>query len=189
MATVRSTRPEEIRQRILTAAAAEFSERGYEGASMTSIASRAGIAPRTLYNHAPRKDLLFFDLTLFNDLLRIVRDTPDGQDVVQSVGAYLTAHGGRDLKLSDREAKAFESLLWVQLEEQLTPLLKARDPSQPHAIVARMQAAMIVLMARSLYWAEFEKAERGNADVQRVWLELTGSLARDAVIKLNTPRR
>lgn len=48
---------------------------------------------------------------------------------------------------------------------------------------------MIVLMARSLYWPEYEKAERGNAAVQRVWLELTGSWAREAMVKLNTPRQ
>lgn len=188
MVTVKSTRPQEIRQRIQSAAAAEFAEKGYEGASMTSIAARAGIAARTLYNHAPRKDLLFFDIRLFDEILGLARNTPDGQDVVQSIVAYLEAHKGRDLALVDREAKAFESLLWLQLEEQLTPILGARDPGRHHAIVARMQAALIVLMARSLYWPEFKEAEGVNPKVQGAWLKLTGSVLNDAMVKLNKPK-
>lgn len=87
--------------------------------------------PKPDFNRLRRVNSIRNDLAhLFNDIIGIVRNTPAGKDVVQVVGAYPTAHKGRDLKLSDREAKAFESLLWLQLEEQLTPLLKHRDPSQ-----------------------------------------------------------
>lgn len=189
MANVKSARTREIRQRIEAAAAEEFAEKGYEGASMTSIAVRAGIALRTLYYYAPRKDLLFFDPTFFDDIIRIVRDVPLGDDVLTAVSNYLRRHRGRYRELTDREAKAFESLMWTQLEEQLTELIRAREAKSAHAIVARTEAAMIVLIARSLHWVEFESAERGNKDLQKVWLDLTSTLTRDFMLKTTMPHR
>ena len=43
------------RQRLLRAAAAEFAERGYIGATATSIATRAGMSKATFYAHFANK--------------------------------------------------------------------------------------------------------------------------------------
>lgn len=45
----RRRRAEATRRRILLAAHAEFTERGYHGATIASIASRAGVAAQTVY--------------------------------------------------------------------------------------------------------------------------------------------
>ncbi|PHR81106.1 MAG: TetR family transcriptional regulator [Colwellia sp.] len=44
---------------ILAAAREEFKEKGLLGASMNSLAKRAEVSKRTLYNHFPSKDILF----------------------------------------------------------------------------------------------------------------------------------
>ena len=50
------------REAILAAAAQEFGERGYEGASMSNIVARSGGSKQTLYNYFPSKDKLFVDV-------------------------------------------------------------------------------------------------------------------------------
>lgn len=52
-------RTEAKRDAIVLAAAAVFLEAGFEGASMTQIASRAGSSKRTLYGYFPSKEELF----------------------------------------------------------------------------------------------------------------------------------
>ena len=48
---------------ILNAAAQEFCERGYEGASVSAIAARIGGSKQTLYNYFTSKDDLFAEVT------------------------------------------------------------------------------------------------------------------------------
>lgn len=52
-------RTEAKREAIVEAAAAVFLESGFEGASMTQIATRAGSSKRTLYGYFPSKEELF----------------------------------------------------------------------------------------------------------------------------------
>jgi AcrR family transcriptional regulator len=52
-------RGEATRQRLLAAAAAVFSERGYAGATTREIAESAGVAEGTIYRHFSGKDELF----------------------------------------------------------------------------------------------------------------------------------
>jgi Transcriptional regulator len=52
-------RTEAKRETIVEAAAAVFLEAGFEGASMTQIATRAGTSKRTLYGYFPSKEELF----------------------------------------------------------------------------------------------------------------------------------
>ena len=50
----------ELRERILAAAAGEFSDRGFAGASMTSIGRSAGVTKGGVYFHFRSKEELFF---------------------------------------------------------------------------------------------------------------------------------
>jgi len=50
------------RELILQAAARTFAERGYHGASMSSIAAAAGIAPSVIYDHFASKSALHIEL-------------------------------------------------------------------------------------------------------------------------------
>lgn len=51
--------PERTRRAILNAAAAEFSDRGFGGASVNAVAERAGINKRMLYHYFGNKEDLF----------------------------------------------------------------------------------------------------------------------------------
>jgi AcrR family transcriptional regulator len=59
---------EERRIRILAAATRVFARKGYDGASMSEIATAAGITKPVLYDHFTSKD------ALFDTLLRSIRD-------------------------------------------------------------------------------------------------------------------
>lgn len=56
------TLTEKKRLDILAAAQAEFKEKGFLGASMDSLAKRAEVSKRTVYNHFPSKDILFHNI-------------------------------------------------------------------------------------------------------------------------------
>lgn len=47
------------RAKIMTAARAEFLERGFEGASIRAIAAKAGVTSAALYRHFPNKEEMF----------------------------------------------------------------------------------------------------------------------------------
>ncbi|NMM52327.1 TetR/AcrR family transcriptional regulator [Paenibacillus aquistagni] len=54
---------EEVKAAILTAACAEFMEKGYMHASMRSIAKQANISAGNLYRYYPNKEELFYAIT------------------------------------------------------------------------------------------------------------------------------
>ncbi|MDX2371076.1 MAG: TetR/AcrR family transcriptional regulator [Colwellia sp.] len=56
------TLTEKKRLDILAAAQEEFKEKGFLGASMDSLAKRAEVSKRTVYNHFPSKDILFHNI-------------------------------------------------------------------------------------------------------------------------------
>ena len=56
------TLTEKKRLDILAAAQAEFKEKGFLGASMDSLAKRAEVSKRTVYNHFPSKEILFHNI-------------------------------------------------------------------------------------------------------------------------------
>lgn len=56
------TLTERKRLDILMAAQDEFKEKGFLGASMDSLAKRAQVSKRTVYNHFPSKDILFHNI-------------------------------------------------------------------------------------------------------------------------------
>ena len=84
---------EAVRQRLLEAAEAEFREKGFDGASLRGIATRADVTKGALYPYFPNKAALFqaltdparetvaamFDRTEDAALLPL-RDTPDQQE-------------------------------------------------------------------------------------------------------------
>lgn len=63
--------PEEKQKRVLEAALEEFSEKGYQGASINLIVSRLGIAKGSIYQYFTDKKSLF--LYIFNYAVELVR--------------------------------------------------------------------------------------------------------------------
>ncbi|MGE0448567.1 MAG: TetR/AcrR family transcriptional regulator [Vicinamibacterales bacterium] len=88
--------------RILTAAAAEFSERGYAGARVDRIASRAGINKAMLYYHFRGKQALYRALLRATfapvaERLSAIAESPDAPAdrlaaAVASVAAFVQEH-------------------------------------------------------------------------------------------------
>ena len=60
------TLTEKKRLSILAAAQEEFKEKGFLGASMDSLAKRAEVSKRTVYNHFPSKDILFHNIVMLS---------------------------------------------------------------------------------------------------------------------------
>lgn len=60
--TPRQRRSHETRERVLTAAARVFADRGYAGGTTNHIAAEAGVSVGSLYQYFPNKDALLVEL-------------------------------------------------------------------------------------------------------------------------------
>lgn len=88
--------PEEKKERILSVASEEFSQKGYAGASINSIVGRLGIAKGSLFQYFGTKDGLFrfvFSRALerVKDNLRDVRDNARRKDLASRLNDTLLA--------------------------------------------------------------------------------------------------
>ncbi|MDJ0761431.1 MAG: TetR/AcrR family transcriptional regulator [Myxococcota bacterium] len=50
----------EIRRKLLSAAVALFTEKGFSGATMRAVSTRAGFSPGTIYRYFPTKEKIFY---------------------------------------------------------------------------------------------------------------------------------
>ncbi len=85
------TKTEARREVILAAAAQEFGERGYEGASINAIVARTGGSKRTIYNYFSSKEELFIAAVMrgIDDLLATAyANLVAEDDVVLSLRRY-----------------------------------------------------------------------------------------------------
>ncbi|QOC21517.1 TetR/AcrR family transcriptional regulator [Wenzhouxiangella sp. AB-CW3] len=83
------------RQRLLTAAAEEFSEHGYAGASIAAIAARAGVGKSTIFHHFESKDALYLAVieAAAGEFARTLDQVLDGtRDVHDSLAEFQLAH-------------------------------------------------------------------------------------------------
>jgi TetR/AcrR family transcriptional regulator len=88
--------PEEKKERILTVASEEFSQKGYAGASINSIVGRLGIAKGSLFQYFGTKDGLFrfvfsHALERVKGNLRNVRDNTHRKDLSSRLNDTLLA--------------------------------------------------------------------------------------------------
>jgi AcrR family transcriptional regulator len=92
--TRRTRRRNERRDRVFTAAIELFADRGYDETSMDDIATRAGLARTTVFNHYPRKVLFLEDWAQRRRMLAarsFAERAPDAASVRDVLGAYLAA--------------------------------------------------------------------------------------------------
>lgn len=78
----RRKKHKDARSRILQAALAEFSERGYHASTIDSIADRAGIAKGTVYRYFKTKEALFLALKedTMSEFVELARRDLSGED-------------------------------------------------------------------------------------------------------------
>lgn len=86
----RERRKLEVVQRIRSAAAELFAERGYDATTVEAIAARADVAKATFFNHFPRKDALL--RAIAEDLLESVREELDAAASSRSGGIDQLRH-------------------------------------------------------------------------------------------------
>ncbi|HUO55461.1 MAG TPA: TetR/AcrR family transcriptional regulator [Rhodoblastus sp.] len=87
---------EETLELIVEAAREEFDASGYAGASMCSVAQRAGVSTKTLYRLIPTKDALFENVVgsrIERFMLEIDERALNNLDIEQGLTRILTAFG------------------------------------------------------------------------------------------------
>jgi AcrR family transcriptional regulator len=89
----REVRHQQTREAIVDAAAALFSERGFDSVSVQQIAQRAGVVEKTVFNHFPVKEGLVFeaDPPMRAALVEAVRRRPAGESVAAAAGGFVVA--------------------------------------------------------------------------------------------------
>lgn len=84
-------RADATKERILSAAVEEFSERGFSGARVDDIATRAGCNKALLYQHYGDKEHLF-NLVLQCKMNELWTIEPDQDNLAESAGAFFDFH-------------------------------------------------------------------------------------------------
>ncbi|GAB3363941.1 TetR/AcrR family transcriptional regulator [Modestobacter lapidis] len=89
----REVRHQQTREAIVDAAAALFSERGFDAVSVQQIAQRAGVVEKTVFNHFPVKEGLVFeaDPPMGAALVAAVRRRPAGESAAAAAGSFVVA--------------------------------------------------------------------------------------------------
>ncbi|NUT49420.1 MAG: TetR family transcriptional regulator [Saccharothrix sp.] len=113
------------RARLITAARAEFAERGIDGARVDRIARQAGVSKERIYGHFGSKEELFE--TVVREALRehtAALDLPSGD-----IGEYV----GRVYDLHRANPELLRLLLWEALHYGDAPLPDEREREEHYA--------------------------------------------------------
>jgi AcrR family transcriptional regulator len=117
--SVRAARSAATRARIVAAALAQVKEGGYASASVTAVASRAGVAAGTVYTHFPSKAELFTEV--FRDAnaseLELVTGIAHEDDPVPARLSHA-------LEAWSRRALAAPTLAWALMAEPVDAALE-----------------------------------------------------------------
>jgi AcrR family transcriptional regulator len=138
MSTLRD--PERTRERILAAALAEFSRRGFAGARVDAIARRARINKRMLYHYFGDK------ARLFREILR--RKMAARQQIVADAGGPLSQSLPYVFERTCQDADFVRLMQWEALETGAGPLMAEAERrtglQQARRRLEREQAAGLV---------------------------------------------
>lgn len=159
------------RQRITEAADQEFKANGFKATTMQAIAERAGVSLRTLYNFYPRKSELFLhDFAFHLGILRAASQASSELSAVAAVAAHLAPGGSKTDSMADITVHAFDMLLWERLEEGLADIIRHRTDRRRDALEARTEAALAVLLIKSMTWPAYDEAVMKSGLDRRRWL-------------------
>ncbi|WP_116137899.1 TetR/AcrR family transcriptional regulator [Trinickia diaoshuihuensis] len=140
---------------LLDAAGAEFAEKGFDAATMTAIAARAGASIGSLYQFFPTKDVLADALleayltTLIDDLGRL-REAAPALDVAalahrlaRALVAFRAAHPAF-APLVETSGRSLPAVLGVRerIRAEIAAILRAKAPGMK-AAEAQVRAAVV----------------------------------------------
>ncbi|MBD9651818.1 helix-turn-helix transcriptional regulator [Ensifer sp. ENS09] len=112
---------QEVRERLLAAAAAVFAEQGFEKARLADVAERAGTSSSNIYKYVADKEALFYEIVtpaLAGQLLRLLRARVRE---LRSVGIWLEADAS-----GSEHARALLSF-WIEQRLVVLILLRGAD--------------------------------------------------------------
>ena len=151
--------------KVLTVAAAQFTERGYDGLTMDGIVAASGVAKRTLYRWWPTKSAVVADAILGGFLDVPKNPVPHTGDVWADLGTWLdlvsvamrgpygevlrasTAISATEPELGAQLADAFARPALIDIHARLTEAVRAGQISE----TADLDAAIDLLMAIIVY--------------------------------------
>ena len=170
---------EQRRGRILAAATRIFARKGYDGASMSGIATAAGITKPVLYDHFASKQVLF------ETLLRSIRDglLAQGRATSQSSADDVRFRSAVDAFFSFVEAEpdAAKILLIVPLGNPVTVKL-SRDVQQgATSAISQLLKSYLPAGASWQYQAAGEFLKEGLHALAKWWLGHPGPRRADIV--------
>jgi AcrR family transcriptional regulator len=170
---------------LLQAAAAVFAEKGYEAATMTEIAIRAGAPIGSLYQFFPVKDALAGTLVqnyvalLAADLQQIESHAArlDIRTLVEELFGLLRAHpperaAALPLAESRMDERTRRATFRHMLRKQIAAILRARAPALS-AEPARDLAVVVLQLMKAANALSDEEALPGRAAAQRELQGLT----------------
>jgi AcrR family transcriptional regulator len=170
---------------LLQAAAAVFAEKGYEAATMTEIAARAGAPIGSLYQFFPVKDALADTLVqsyvalLAADLQQLESRAArvDIRKLVEELFGLLRAHpreraAAQPLAEARMDERTRRTTFRHMLRKQIAAILRARAPALP-AEAARDLAVVVLQLMKAANALSDEEALPGRAAAQRELQALT----------------
>lgn len=161
----RERKKRETRDRLADVAARLFAERGYDAVSVSDVASAAGVADQTVYNHFPTKPDLVFDLAeeMLERSRRCVAErdvalTPAEalrdsvhEDIDHFVGADLALAPGEYLALSvaSDDVRRYAMRFRYDQAEAIAGAIGETDP-ELNPLVARAHAGVLVTVIQAI---------------------------------------
>ena len=151
--------------KVLSVAAAQFSERGYDALTMDGIVAGSGVAKRTLYRWWPTKSAVVTDAILGGFLQVPSNPVPHTSDIWADLTTWLTvvstamrgpygevlrtstAIGATEPELGARLAEAFAEPALADIRGRLTDAVRAGQISE----TADLDATIDLLMAIIVY--------------------------------------
>lgn len=124
--TIRERQKQLTREVISDTARHLFMERGFDAVSVAQIAAAAGVSEKTVYNHFPTKEDLFYSRmeSFEQELLEAIRQRPVDQDVLEAFFGFVTQARGM---LAAVEPDAGEQLYALQRVIADSPALLVRE--------------------------------------------------------------
>ncbi len=173
------------RGRLEQAAMELFLERGFEQATVTEIAARAGLTQRTFFRHfADKREVLFYGQEMLRDLLvNTVASAPDSAAPIDAVADAVVAAGAllqerrdyarrRQIVIDAHpELRERELIKLAGLAEAMAGALRKRGVTDPAASLTG-EAGIAVLKVAFGRWL----TEPGQPDLPQLMRESFGEL-------------
>lgn len=135
------------REAILDAAAAEFAERGYGGATLTRIGDRVGLSKPSVYHYVASKEALLADLLeQVTDRIAEAAVVPASASATERLRAFVRAH----VTVSTESPKA------AVLGENLDVLMARAPDTRLAQVRARHEQRLADILAAGVATGEFD---------------------------------